>query len=183
MTEALNQLEAWWGNLRKRNVRLPSVPDGVEAGDIEVSATQVADRDDDNDQEEKDEVVHGSSQQAPPHQQKKSTPRKRSKTCSKLKHAHMTPEGTAVSAAKAGVSEFNKSASRVGRPPKARVAAGAQRSKDRKEYNNGTKLRNALRGDDELDVEEFLKERQPPLIELSSFLKTFEVRFGGHKKS
>ncbi|KAG3002304.1 hypothetical protein PC120_g19808 [Phytophthora cactorum] len=65
---------------------------------------------------------------------------------------------------------------RVGRPHKDGAADKAKQSRARKEYNKGSKLRNAAREDDVVTVEEFLKARQGPLMELSSFVNTFEVR-------
>ncbi|KAF1788907.1 hypothetical protein GQ600_9553 [Phytophthora cactorum] len=65
---------------------------------------------------------------------------------------------------------------RVGRPHKDGAADKEKQSRKRKEYNKGSKLRNAAREDDVVTVEEFLKARQAPLMELSSFVNTFEVR-------
>ncbi|KAG6949364.1 hypothetical protein JG688_00014661 [Phytophthora aleatoria] len=85
------------------------------------------------------------------------------------------PEPTASSGP--AIKPFNPRR-RVGRPRKDKAAANAKESRERKEYNKGSKLRNAVRGDDVASVEEFLKARQQPLIDLSSFHNTFEVRSG-----
>ncbi|KAG1705704.1 hypothetical protein DVH05_003457 [Phytophthora capsici] len=69
---------------------------------------------------------------------------------------------------------------RVGRPRKNRVLETTQRKQSRKEYNQGCKLRGALRGDDVVEVAEFIRSCEPPLGDLASFLKTFEVRFHKH---
>ncbi|KAG6971895.1 hypothetical protein JG687_00001757, partial [Phytophthora cactorum] len=53
-------------------------------------------------------------------------------------------------------------------------------SAGRKEYNKGAKLRNALRGDDVIHVEEYQKTRKHPLMELTSSLNSFEIRHRGH---
>ncbi|GMF48917.1 unnamed protein product [Phytophthora fragariaefolia] len=147
--EALDKLEAWWGNLRQRDIAMPPVPAGNatedEANDSQVPSTRLAEHANGNAEEEKDAVVH--------------------LWLRPLRKSHSTREQAALDA------------------HKNRAVADTQRSKNRKEYNNGTKLRNALRGDDVLDVEQFLNDRRPPLIELSSFLNTFEIRFAGHKKN
>ncbi|KAF1789975.1 hypothetical protein GQ600_21616 [Phytophthora cactorum] len=56
------------------------------------------------------------------------------------------------------------------------------RNQNRKQYNRGSKLGNAVRGDDIVKVEEFLKTSMPPLVELSSFLTIFEIRCRGHRE-
>ncbi|KAG6953470.1 hypothetical protein JG687_00012377, partial [Phytophthora cactorum] len=55
------------------------------------------------------------------------------------------------------------------------------RNQGRKEYNRGSKLRNAVRGDGVVRVEEFLKTSMPPLVELSSFITIFVIRYRGHR--
>lgn len=80
-----------------------------------------------------------------------------------------------------GMSPFNPRTPKLGRQRKNRAAEDSRRNSERKEFNNGAKLRNALRGDDVTHVEEFLKSRKPSLLALSSYLNTFEVRFRGHK--
>ncbi|KAF1789131.1 hypothetical protein GQ600_3769 [Phytophthora cactorum] len=72
-------------------------------------------------------------------------------------------------------------ARRVGRPKKDKKAENQMRNQGRKEYNRGSKLRNAVRGDDVVRVEEFLKTSMPPLVELSSFITIFEIRYRGYR--
>ncbi|GMF42211.1 unnamed protein product [Phytophthora fragariaefolia] len=71
---------------------------------------------------------------------------------------HTTPGeacSTSAKKAKKGVKVFAERVSH-GRPRKDRAVDAAQISQARKEYNKGVKLRNVVRGDDLVDVEEFI---------------------------
>ncbi|GMF31109.1 unnamed protein product [Phytophthora fragariaefolia] len=63
-----------------------------------------------------------------------------------------------------------------------RAAVESKRSAERKEYNQGSKLRWLLREKYVVEAKRYLETYKPPLSELCSFLNTFEVRFRGYAK-
>ncbi|KAF1784247.1 hypothetical protein GQ600_24241 [Phytophthora cactorum] len=140
-------LEKWCQNLRQGDVAMP--------GEVTMPAS---------------ESPSGESDIEPPTQESKKDSTKDDKT--------EESKGPAVAdvATKPEISPFNPRAKRIGRPKKDKKAENQMRNQDRKEYNRGSKLRNAVRGDDVVRVEEFLKTAMPPLVELSSFITTFEMR-------
>ncbi|KAL4128410.1 hypothetical protein PRIC2_007398 [Phytophthora ramorum] len=77
---------------------------------------------------------------------------------------------------------FNPRAPKSGRPKKNRTAADSKRSTERKEYNQGSKLRQLLRAKYVVEIKIYLETNRPPLSEVLSFLNTVEVRFRGYAK-
>ncbi|POM66417.1 LOW QUALITY PROTEIN: hypothetical protein PHPALM_17726 [Phytophthora palmivora] len=77
---------------------------------------------------------------------------------------------------------FNERAPKVGRPSLNRAKVDSERHAEQKAYNQGKKIRKALRSKDVVEVAKHIQEHKPPLGELHSFLETFEVRFKRHTK-
>ncbi|KAG1702151.1 hypothetical protein DVH05_009942 [Phytophthora capsici] len=168
-TDALNHLEAWWTRLRQGHVEMPT-PAASGGGsqpnsdaDADVPTTQVA-VETSADANEKDETVHNEGDELTGAARGKCKDTANQTSCTKIK-----------------LKPFNPRTTRVGRPKKNKAAAAAKLSQSRKAYNKGSKLRSALRGDDVVDIAEFVKSCEPPLSDLSSFLDTFEVRYQKHK--
>ncbi|KAJ8535089.1 hypothetical protein ON010_g13649 [Phytophthora cinnamomi] len=154
---ALENLESWWSKLHQGDTAMASSEGDVAmpaSGTVGDSAESELPPTQVAEREEKDDQVH-------------TTPGETSPTSTKK--------------AKKSIKAFTERI-RHGRPRKDRAAAAAQIRQARNEYNKGVKLRNAVRGDDVVDVEEFVKTRQPPLAELSSFINTFEVSHYKHAK-
>ncbi|KAG1713315.1 hypothetical protein DVH05_001035 [Phytophthora capsici] len=131
-------------------------PDSSEESDKDMAPTQVAAEAAAADEEEKADTVDKGIMTEEMSETKGSEPEKALEKRGKMKPF--------------------KPRTRVGRPRKDRAADAAQRRQSRKEYNQGSKLRGALRGDDVVEVAEFIKSCEPPLSDLSSFLTTFKVR-------
>ncbi|KAE8906467.1 hypothetical protein PF003_g9688 [Phytophthora fragariae] len=173
-SDALGQLEQWWGNLRRGTVGIPSSQGATF--DSEILSTQVAAPDKTESEDADVTATEGKGADSSP------VPVDEPSAVSKSAgdQPESSPKKAAKTTAKSGVSPFNYRAPKLGRPRKDRAAADAKRGAERKEYNNGAKLRTALRGGDVTQVEEFLKSRKPPLVELSSYLNTFETRYRGN---
>ncbi|KAE8969264.1 hypothetical protein PR001_g27552 [Phytophthora rubi] len=173
-SDALEQLEQWWGNLRRGTVGIPSSQGATF--DSEILSTQVAAPDKTESEDADVTATEGKGADASP------VPVDEPSAVSKSAgdQPESSPKKAAKTTAKSGVSPFNYRAPKLGRPRKDIAAADAKRGAERKEYNNGAKLRTALRGGDVTQVEEFLKSRKPPLVELSSYLNTFETRYRGN---
>ncbi|KAE9003567.1 hypothetical protein PR002_g17300 [Phytophthora rubi] len=77
---------------------------------------------------------------------------------------------------------FNARAPKVGRPRLVRVDADNKRHAEQKSYNQGKTLRKAVRGEDVMEVAQYIRTHKPGLEQLHSFLDTFEVRFTRHTK-
>ncbi|KAE9161414.1 hypothetical protein PF002_g32380, partial [Phytophthora fragariae] len=77
---------------------------------------------------------------------------------------------------------FNARAPKVGRPRLVRVDADNKRHAEQKSYNQGKTLRKAVRGEDVMEVAQYIRTHKPGLEQLQSFLDTFEVRFTRHTK-
>ncbi|KAE9064353.1 hypothetical protein PF010_g28643 [Phytophthora fragariae] len=77
---------------------------------------------------------------------------------------------------------FNARAPKVGRPRLVRVDADNKRHSEQKSYNQGKTLRKAVRGEDVMEVAQYIRTHKPGLEQLQSFLDTFEVRFTRHTK-
>ncbi|KAF4131890.1 hypothetical protein GN958_ATG18923 [Phytophthora infestans] len=171
-TAALDHLESWCDNLRQGNVALPLTQSGTS--DSELLPTQVAVSEPESHNEGKGSSVHVAETQGITADSMSADPKPEVNLQKRAKKAarKATPK----------INQFNPRAPKLGRPRKNRAAQDAQRNADRKEYNKGAKLRNALRADDVVHVEEFLKSSQPSLMELSSYLNTFETRHFGRKE-
>ncbi|KAE9168370.1 hypothetical protein PF004_g28522 [Phytophthora fragariae] len=78
---------------------------------------------------------------------------------------------------------FNARAPKVGRPRLVRVDADNKRHAEQKSYNQGKTLRKAVRGEDVMEVAQYIRTHKPGLEQLQSFLDTFEVRFTRHTKN
>ncbi|POM72916.1 SUMO protease [Phytophthora palmivora] len=159
--EALDTLENWWGKLRQGEVAMDCLETKMtveeeeqmkEDHDSEMPPTQIAETATIL-MEERDPEANESG--------------------SNFESARTTKEKKKTNYKKVTLQPFNPR-TRVGRPQKDRAAESKQRGEDRKEYNNGANLRNALRGDDVIEVEDFIRNCEPPLEDLSSFLNTFE---------
>ncbi|ETN23228.1 hypothetical protein PPTG_02860 [Phytophthora nicotianae INRA-310] len=180
---ALDHLEKWGARLRRGDVRMGTqeAPDEVKPSS-QVAKPVAADKPDEekdakrhggicdqeerdeNDQEEKEgneekvENVHGGDQEE-----------KNENSISKVFSKQSQQK-------KVKVKPFNPR-TRVGRPRKNRALEASQRKQSRQEFNQGCKLRGALRGDDVVEVADFIRSCEPPLSDLASFLNTFEERF------
>ncbi|KAE9020894.1 hypothetical protein PR003_g12922 [Phytophthora rubi] len=75
------------------------------------------------------------------------------------------------------VKPFNARAPKVGRPRLVRVDANNKRHAEQKSYIQGKTLRKALRGEDVMEVAQYIRTYKPGLEQLQSVLDTFEVRF------
>ncbi|KAG3025353.1 hypothetical protein PC121_g8765 [Phytophthora cactorum] len=122
------------------------------------------------------ESPSGESDIEPPTQESKKASTKDDKTEESKGPAIADVGEEDQTATKPEISPFNPRAKRIGRTKKDKKAENQMRNQDRKEYNRGSKLRNAVRGDDVVRVEELLKPSIPPLVELSSFITKFEIR-------
>ncbi|KAG3140360.1 hypothetical protein C6341_g20040 [Phytophthora cactorum] len=151
-------LEKWCQNLRQGDVAMP--------GEVTMPAS---------------ESPSGESDIEPPTQESKKDSTKDDNTEESKGPAVADVGEEDQTATKPEISPFNPRAKRVERPKKDKKAENQMRNQDRKEYNRGSKLRNAVRGDDVVRVEEFLKTAMPPLVELSSFITTFAIRYRGHR--
>ncbi|GMF59497.1 unnamed protein product [Phytophthora fragariaefolia] len=122
--EALDQLETWWGKLRQRSIAMPPVPAGNntedEANDSQAPSTQLAEHASVSAEEEKDAVVHtaslASSSQKKPVATRKPSNKSTETTSSAATEA--TKRDALNPSPKLALSEFNKRASRIGRPQK-----------------------------------------------------------------
>ncbi|KAE8901741.1 hypothetical protein PF003_g14692 [Phytophthora fragariae] len=139
---AMQNLETWWNNLRQGSLSLP-VPPSQGESDAELAPTQLAAATL-VDEEEKDEHVHADSIE-----------KKGDEAECDLK-----------------LKPFNPRAPKSGRPKKNRAAADSKRSAERKEYNQGSKLRKILRAKDVVKIKCYLEKKRPPLGEVLSFLNT-----------
>ncbi|GMF23911.1 unnamed protein product [Phytophthora fragariaefolia] len=124
LCEALDQLETWWGNLRQRSIAMPPVPAGNdtedEANDSQVPSTQLTEYASGSAEKENDAVVQtaslaSSSQKTPVATRK--PPNKSTKTTSSAA-TEATKRDALKPSPKLALSEFNKRASRLGRPQK-----------------------------------------------------------------
>ncbi|KAL4162078.1 hypothetical protein PRNP1_002626 [Phytophthora ramorum] len=169
---ALDGLEMWWGKLRQGGISATEsakVSEQPPVSDEDVMPTLVAPT-----QTEKTTPVE--VREDPPRRKKK-----RAGSQKKRGTPIQSSEAAAKAASDLEIGPFNPRAKRVGRPSKNRAAEQAKVSEERKEYNIGAKLRNVLRGEDVVKVEEYVKSCKSPLKELSSYLRTFEERYRGHK--
>ncbi|KAE9297753.1 hypothetical protein PF001_g16258 [Phytophthora fragariae] len=162
---ALDGLEIWWGNLRQGDIELPG-PDKdskqITASDEGLTPTQVTAHVQTDGLEEKDDKVHMQIEK-----------KKRGGGQKKMRASDQSAMNAANMETTFDMGPFNPRAKRVGRPTKNRAAEQVNVSKERKDYNTGAKLRNALRGEDVVKVEGYLKTCKPPLKELLSFFENF----------